>query len=146
MPRMRPVLFLAAGALMLPTLSAQDALPGAQVKGGGATMDVRFAPGRIDLPQSAILAWISTAAEAVSEYFGRFPVPHAHIVVRPAEGRTGIFRGMTYGSEGGLTRISVGQLTDQDELNNDLMMTHELIHMGFPDIARDEREHHWIEA
>src|SRR5260370_33637634 len=128
MPRMRTVLFLAAGALMLPTLSAQDALPGAQVKAGGATIDVTFAPGRIDLPQSAILAWISTAAEAVSEYFGRFPVPHAHIVVRPAEGRTGIFRGMTYGSEGGLAQISVGPAAGPDAGNQAWVISAELIH------------------
>src|SRR5690349_11334928 len=145
MPRMRTVLFLAAARLMLPPLNAQDALPAAQIKAGGAVIDVTFAPGKIDLPQSALLAWISTAAEAVSEYFGRFPLPHARIFIRPAEGRSGVFRGMTYGSEGGFTRISVGQLTDLDELNNDWMMTHELIHMAFPDIAGEEREHHWIE-
>jgi hypothetical protein len=46
---------------------------------------------------------------------------------------------------GGFTRISIGQLTEQHELDNDWMMTHELLHMAFPDIAGDDREHHWIE-
>ena len=139
---MRIVLFLVAGGL---SLCAQDALPSAQVKSDGAVIDVTFAPGKIDLPQSAILAWITNAADAVSEYFGRFPIPHPRILVRPGEGRSGIFRGTTYGSQGGFTRISVGQLTDQAELDSDWMMTHELIHMAFPDIAGEEREHHWIE-
>ena len=81
----------------------------------------------------------------MAEYFGHFPVPHPRILVRPAEGRSGIFRGTTYGSEGGFTRISLGQHTDQQELDDDWMMTHELVHMAFPDIAGDDREHHWIE-
>jgi hypothetical protein len=125
--------------------AAEDRLPPAQIKMGRATIEVVFAPGKINLPESQILAWIATAAEAVTEYFGRFPLPHPKIVVHPAEGRGGIFHGVTYGSDGGWTRISVGQLTDQQELDNDWMMTHELIHMAFPDVEGEEREHHWIE-
>ena len=132
---------LAAGALM----RAEDSMPPAQLKVDGAVIDVTFAPGKIDLPQASILAWITTAAEAVTAYFGRFPVPHPRLLIRPAEGRSGIFQGTTYGSRGGFTRISVGQLTNQHQLDSDWMMTHELIHMAFPDIAGDDREHHWIE-
>jgi hypothetical protein len=133
------------GLVLCALQAADDTLPPAQVKAGGATIEVTFAPGKIDLGEPQILAWITTAAEAVTEYFGRFPLPHPRISVRPAEGRSGVFRGTTYGSEGGFTRISVGQLTDRQELDNDWMMTHELIHMAFPDIAGEEREHHWIE-
>ncbi|MGD0297851.1 MAG: hypothetical protein ABSE86_12100 [Bryobacteraceae bacterium] len=125
--------------------AAEDSLPPAQLKVDGAVMDVSFAPGKLDLPEEKILAWIKTAAEAVTEYFGRFPVPHPRIYVRPREGRGGIFQGTTYGSDGGFTRISVGEHTTQQELDSDWMMTHELTHMAFPDIAGDDREHHWIE-
>jgi hypothetical protein len=123
----------------------QDALAPAQIHSGGATIDVTFASGKIDLARDKVLAWVTDAANSVSAYFGRFPVSHARIVIRPAEGRSGVFRGMTWGQRGALTRISLGQLTDQSELNNDWMMTHELVHMAFPDIAGEEREHHWIE-
>jgi hypothetical protein len=135
------ILFWAGGALQ----AAEDTLPAAQLKVGGAVIDVTFAAGKIDLPQPRILAWITTAAEAVTEYFGRFPLPHPRILVRPGGGRSGIFRGTTYGSGGGFTRISLGQLTSQEELDTDWMMTHELTHMAFPDIAGEEGEHHWIE-
>ncbi len=125
--------------------AADDRLPPAQTNVGGATIEVVFAPGKLNLPESKILAWITTAAEAVTEYFGRFPLPHPKIVVHPEEGRDGIFHGVTYGSEGGWTRISVGQKTDQKTIDNDWMMTHEMIHMAFPDVEGAEREHHWIE-
>lgn len=135
------VCYWAVGCLQ----AAEDSLPPAQIKVDGAVIEVTFAPGKIDLPQERVLAWIKTAAEAVTEYFGRFPLPHPRISVRPGEGRSGIFHGTTYGSDGGFTRISLGQHTSQKELASDWMMTHELTHMAFPDIAGDEREHHWIE-
>jgi hypothetical protein len=138
-------LFLSVGWAFSALLAAEDSLPPAQIKVDGAVIEVTFAPGKIDLPQERILAWIKTAAEAVTEYFGHFPLPHPRILVHPAEGRSGIFHGTTYGSDGGFTRISVGQHTSQKELDTDWMMTHELTHMAFPDIAGDGREHHWIE-
>lgn len=142
--RMLP-LALSAGLLPGVLNAAEDTLPPAQVKMGGAIIDVKFAPGRIDLGAGPILDWIKTAAEAVTEYYGRFPLPNPRILVRPAEGRRGIFAGTTYGYHGGFTRISVGQLSDQQELDGDWMMTHELLHMAFPDVEGEDREHHWIE-
>src|ERR1039458_8231166 len=112
-------LFLGVGWAFSALLAAEDSLPPAQIK--------------------------ATAAEAVTEYFGHVPLPHPRTVVHPTEGRSGIFHGTTYGSDGGFTRISVGQHTSQKELDTDWMMTHELTHMAFPDIAGDRREHHWIE-
>jgi hypothetical protein len=118
----------------------------AQVTSGGATIDVAFAAGQLDLPRAILLAWISNAANAVSEYFGRFPVQHARLMVRPSEGRGGVFRGMTFGGRrGAFTRISVGQATTEKQLNDDWMMTHEFIHMAFPDVSGQSDEHHWIE-
>jgi hypothetical protein len=138
------VLFLIiAGALTLQ--AAEETMPATHVDSGGASIEVTFAPGKVNLPQSTVLAWIKSAADSVSAYYGRFPVPHARILVRPVEGRRGIFNGTTWGMRGGFTRISIGQLTEQHELDNDWMMTHELLHMAFPDIAGDDREHHWIE-
>jgi hypothetical protein len=144
MLRSQAFLLIIAGALLAGTLRAADeTLPPAQVTSGGSTIEVIFAPGKINLPLSKVLAWISSAADSVSAYYGRFPVPRGRIFLRPAVGRRGVFNGTTYGFQGGFTRISLGQLTSQDELDNDWMMTHELLHLAFPDIAGDE--HHWIE-
>jgi hypothetical protein len=134
--------FLAAFSVLL---SAEDNLAPARIKVDGAVIDVTFAEGKVDLPAPQVVAWITTAAEAVAKYFGRFPVPNPRIQVHPTEGRSGIFHGTTYGSRGGFTRISIGQHTTQRELDEDWMMTHELVHMAFPDIEGDDRAHHWIE-
>src|ERR1700724_2290134 len=114
------VLFLTiAGALTLQ--GADDTMPATHVNSGGASIEVTFAPGKVNLPQSTVLAWIKSAADSVSAYYGRFPVPHARILVSPVQGRRGIFNGTTWGMRGGFTRISIGQLTEQHELDNDWM-------------------------
>lgn len=134
----------ACGITLCTFVLADDQLPAAKVRAGASTIDVSFDSGKLDLPEEAVLNWISNSARAVAEYFGHFPLPHPRIEVRPVSGRRGVFNGTTWGYRGGFTRISIGQRTDQHELDNDWMMTHELTHMAFPDITGDD-EHHWIE-
>jgi hypothetical protein len=109
---------------------------------GGAPISVEIQDGPTDLPRAALLRWISRAAEAVSAYYGQFPVKTEHLLVRPVSGKSGVFNGTTWGMRGGFTRISVGQYTTQTELDHDWMMTHEFTHLALPDV---EDEHHWIE-
>jgi hypothetical protein len=132
--------------LLASAASAEETLAPGQVNAGGGTIDVTFAPGTFDVGRDAVLSWISNAANAVSEYFGRFPVPQARVLVRPSQGRGGIFRGTTFGGKrGAFTRISVGQSTTVAQLDDDWMMTHEFTHMAFPDLSADNDDHHWME-
>jgi hypothetical protein len=85
---------LAVGAL------AQDT---AQITSGGATIEVTFEPRTFEVGRASVLAWISNAANAATEYFGRFPVQHPRVMVRPAEGLGGVFHGTTFGGRGGFT-------------------------------------------
>jgi hypothetical protein len=67
-------------------------------------------------------------------------------MVRPSEGRGGVFHGTTFsGRRGAFTRISVGQATSEKQLDDDWMMTHEFIHMAFPDVSGESDDHHWME-
>ncbi len=72
-------------------------------------------------------------------------------MVRPSEGRAGVSHGTTFGGRRGtssqqaFTRIFVGQTTTQKQLDDDWMMTHELIHMAFPDVSGESDDHHWME-
>jgi hypothetical protein len=132
--------------LLIGRASAQDALEPAQVTSRGATIDISFAPGKFDVGRDAILGWVTNAANAVTAYFGRFPVVHPRLMVRPTEGRAGVSHGTTFGGQrGAFTRIFVGQATTQKQLDDDWMMTHEFIHMAFPDVSADSDNHHWME-
>ena len=75
-------------------------------------------------------------------YYGRFPVPEAHLFIVPVEHRGGILSGTSWGTRPVFTRIYVGESVDGDQLNNDWIMTHEMVHYAFPSVAQ---EHHWIE-
>ena len=133
-------------ALLVISAQAQDRLDPAQVTAGGGTIQVMFGPGKLDVGRDAVLAWVSNAANAVSEYFGRFPVAQARVLIRPFEGRAGVFHGTTFGGKrGAFTRISVGQSTTVAQLDDDWTMTHELTHMAFPDLSADSDNHHWME-
>lgn len=139
----RALIFL---LLLIGRASAQDSMEPAQVTSGGATIEVSFSPGKFDIGRDAILGWITNAANAVTAYFGRFPVEHPRLMVRPSEGRTGVSHGTTFGGQrGAFTRIFVGQATTQKQLDDDWMMTHEFIHMAFPDVSADSDDHHWME-
>lgn len=111
----------------------------------GATIHVDFAAGPLDLSQDAILAHIQMAAKAVSAYYGRFPVDRDRILVVPWPDRNGIGNGTTWGDMAGfpaMTRIHIGQHATQSDLNDDWMMTHELVHSAFPSLPDDQ---HWME-
>jgi hypothetical protein len=103
---------------------------------------VEFAPGHLDLPVTKLIAWVSAAANAVTDYYGRFPVPEARILIVPVENREGVLNGTSWGMRPAFTRIYLGQLTDNDDLMNDWVMTHEMVHYAFPSVSA---EHHWIE-
>lgn len=112
---------------------------------GGATIRVDFGPGQFDLPTPQVLQWVQNAASSVATYYGRFPVPRDRILVEPAPDESGIMHGTTWGDVGGFpafTRIRLGQHSTVADLNEDWMMTHELVHTGFP--SQDD-DHHWIE-
>jgi hypothetical protein len=109
---------------------------------GDSLLEVRIATGELDPSREQLLRWITKAGSAAASYYGRFPIALTRIAVHPVRDRSGVFHGTTWGSSPPLTRISVGQHTTQEQLDRDWMMTHELIHLAFPDVAE---EHHWIE-
>jgi hypothetical protein len=110
---------------------------------GGAQIQVDFAQGKFDLPNSALLQWVEKAARAVNAYYGRFPVPRARVLIVPVDG-SGI-HGTTWGDMHGwpgFTRMRVGMHVSQSDLSADWTMTHELTHMAFPSLPDDQ---HWME-
>jgi hypothetical protein len=112
---------------------------------GGAMIQVDFAEGAVDLPQTAVLGHIRAAADAVTAYYGRFPVAKVRVLVIPMPGRHGDLHGTTWGDMAGwpgFTRIGIGEHMTAAELADDWTMTHELVHMAFPSLPD---ANHWME-
>ena len=131
-----------AGLMLGASLAhAQDPPKEHHLEVGGARIDVTLDPSDFDLPPDALLSWVKESARAVSGYYEKFPVSHARIHVVQGR-RAGVGGGRTFGEGGARTRISVGQHATVAELKEDWVMTHEMVHYGFPSM---EERHHWIE-
>ncbi len=107
----------------------------------GSSIDVRFDGAPTAVTQKDLLTWVNRAGDAVCTYYGKFPVPHLRLDVR-IHGGSGVHGGVTYPDDGGYINISLGADTTMAQLNDDWMLTHEMIHLAFPSMAR---KHHWIE-
>lgn len=107
----------------------------------GATIDVRFEGDTTTPTRTDLLTWVRRAGDAVCTYYGKFPVPHLTLDVR-VRGGSGVHSGVTYPGDSGYIDISLGADTSVAQLNDDWMLTHEMIHLAFPSM---KRRHHWIE-
>ncbi len=108
---------------------------------GGSKIDVSIEAGEMKLTHAELVYWVQSAAEAVATYYGRYPVPRVQVRIMCVDG-SGVRHGQTFGHDGGLIKIRVGEQTRTAELVNDWMLTHEMVHLSFPSMAD---AHHWVE-
>src|SRR5271155_4200774 len=133
------LLSVASGAGMSAVLRAAEPL--AQLEIGGASIEVSFDSDQFDIGRAALLDWVMQSARATTGYFGRFPVTHAQVRLLQSPGAR-VSNGVSFGEPGARCRITVGQHVTQADLDDDWVLTHEMIHFGFPSV---EERHHWIE-
>src|SRR5215510_4373889 len=130
----------ALGAAVALGVSADAAAGDHVVKVGGGTIEVSIT-GTPPVPVAALLQWVDTAARAVTGYLGRYPVPRVRLYVRT--GRSGgIGYGTTHGGDTPTIRMDVGRDVDEGDLRDDWILTHEMVHLAFPDLTTDDR---WAE-
>jgi hypothetical protein len=107
---------------------------------GGGTIEVSIT-GTPSVPVPALLRWVDGAAQAVTAYLGRYPVPRVRLHLRT--GRSGaVGYGMTHGGRTPSIRIDAGRDVDEGDLRDDWVLTHEMVHLAFPDLTTDDR---WAE-
>jgi hypothetical protein len=136
------VLAAAIGVLSGASAAAAPAPVPTTITAGGATIEVSFGKGHLDLSRAELMAWVTSSANAVVAYFDRFPVARFRILIEPVAGRSGVITGTTWAWGGAHTRVMVGEHASADDLAHDWVMTHEMIHTAFPD---QPDEHNWIE-
>ena len=140
------LLFTAAGT-MLPGFSdvshptTQPAQRTAWMTVGGGNIEVDIEAGNMDLSRTELLDWVRTSAIAVSRYFGRFPVKKALIKIVPRHAAGIGFSTTTYERDAGVITVPVGRHTTVRDLADDWVLTHEMIHFGFP-LTSDK--HRWL--
>ena len=119
----------------------QTSTSGSTLRIGGGEIEITLPDEQMKVSSEELLAWVKAAANAVSEYYGHFPVSHLTLRIRAGYG-SGVRHGMTYPRGGGLILISVGKDTPVSDLTDDWTLTHEMTHLAFPNMPD---AHHWIE-
>jgi hypothetical protein len=108
----------------------------------GSRIDVTIESADWKLSPDDILHWVKLAGEAVATYYGKYPVPHLTLQINAFDG-SGVRHGTTWGRDGGgLIKIGLGTKTPPADLNDEWMLTHEMVHLSFPSVSDD---HHWME-
>ncbi len=93
------------------------------------------------LPRSALEKWVRQSARVVRHYYGRFPVARLHVALIPVPGK-GVKNGKALAFDDAVINVRIGIDSDRQDLLDDWIMVHEMIHFALP---RVPRRHHWIE-
>jgi hypothetical protein len=109
-------------------------------RAGTSALEIGFGPGEFAVGQRRVAAWIDEAARVVAGYYGRFPVDRAMLLVLPTQGR-GLGYGKALGNGGASMLVPLGRRTGEAELNDDWVLVHEMLHLGFPSLPR---QHIWL--
>ena len=95
--------------------------------------------GRGSIPTQKLLDWTQTTAEAISSYFGGFPVGQLDLYVSFASGND--LHGRTYGSPRPAIYLQIGSKVSPRKMREHWILAHEMAHLAFPNV----RGHRWLE-
>jgi hypothetical protein len=105
-----------------------------------AQVTLAIAPAAFATTDEEMEAWVAEASRAVAAYYHRFPVAHLLLLVVPSGGRG--LSGFTLGEGGASMLLRLGDSMPFTRVRQDWVLTHELMHLGFPTLWR---KHLWME-
>jgi predicted metalloprotease with PDZ domain len=104
---------------------------------GGGVIEVQT-PDPLLVDVDLVKDWVQRAAQAVSSFYGRYPVKHVLLVVR-SNRRGGINDGVEH--DGQRIDIRIGRNTTANDLMDNWMLTHEMFHLSQPDF---DDQYQWM--
>ncbi len=107
----------------------------------GARIHSAIIPAAYQATPDQVQVWVQRALAALVAFYGKFPVPHALIVVMPRSEGAGP-PGTSYGDGGAVSLIPLRLDWEEKDLERDWVMTHEMVHFAFPMVPQRQ---HWME-
>jgi hypothetical protein len=104
-------------------------------------IDLAVLPAAFEAGDAALETWVAGAARAVRGYYGRASIRRALVVVVPRRGH-GLGFARTLGNGGASIVANVGVGTSPAELAGSWELIHELLHVSFPTMPREQA---WLE-
>jgi predicted metalloprotease with PDZ domain len=131
---------LAAALLATGAVSSASGEPPAEtIEVDGGRIRLTMADADLAAARDRLRRWTARSAEAVVQYYGRFPVDEAQVVVESGSD-SGVGHGVTF-RENGIINVTVGSATTDEELRDDWVLVHEMIHLALPNLRR---RHIWL--
>ena len=111
-----------------------------EVPAGDTTVQVGVAPEGLRLSAAQARAWVADSAGALASFYrGHLPARHALVLLMKGGGDN--TRGLTLGGGGPAVLVRASDLVNAQTTRDDWVVTHELIHVNFPDLGRG---HSWL--
>ena len=107
----------------------------------GGRIDVAIGKGERGVRDEDLLAWIREGAQDVVSLLGRFPVARLQVIVASG-GPYAVGSAVTMGMGGASIFVVVGERTRKADLLRDWVITHEMLHVAFPNMGFRQR---WME-
>ena len=107
----------------------------------GGRIDIAIGRGKRTVRDDEIVGWIREAAQDVIGLLGRFPVARLQVIVGLG-GAYSVGSAVTMGMGGASIFVVVGEKTNRADLVRDWVMTHEMLHVAFPNMGPRQR---WME-
>ena len=98
----------------------------------GARLEVTVLDGPLERSFDELNTWVAKSADAVSDFYGTFPVPRASLLVMPVPRRKSVVFGKVLPESEPAVALLVGQHAPAKALYSDWILVHELFHLGFP--------------
>lgn len=142
-PREPPLAFGGASAPAAAAMrsTAPEARRQQRLQIGASVIDVSFEPAKLELGPAELMAWVERCARAVEAYYGVFPVSRLELRLHAFDG-VGVRGGRALPTTPPRIDISVGRRSSARHLALNWSMTHEMVHLAFPNVPS---QHHWIE-
>lgn len=107
---------------------------------GGARITIRFDGKKLpEALRPKVIAWVRNSAHAVANYYGAFPVHQCTVFLHVRDGdgfglgTADLMHGKT------IIDLPLGTETDDNQLHDDWVLTHEMVHLAFPLVDRRDR-------
>jgi hypothetical protein len=136
---MRLIVLLTCMFLTAAVNVGQALAPNAACGANPAPYSVEFTPGSYKLPRSVYSQWIEKSAAAVTQYYGRFPVPHLVVRVLSTAGDDVGYSSADNEDGTPVIELRVGRDITASDLLRSWECTHEMVHLAFPLVDDDDK-------
>jgi hypothetical protein len=131
----------AADAVIVPTAQATEQSSEAQTLNvDGVEVRIEFSDADDRIDRSRLDEWIERSLRIVAGYYRRFPTKHLLIRISAVDG-AGVRSGTTFGIPQAFIRLQVGRDVTPEQMRDDWILVHEMIHLALPDVGR---AHAWL--